>query len=249
VASLSIPDGMVAKSIPINRLASVSYALRPGDRVVVIASMQFIDMDADFQTKLPNSTALVYGSSISLGAEGGPPRLTSEVVEGGSVEGRTERSGELSDEQIYVIPSEAQRPRLATQIIIPSATVLHVGDFELEEAGVANVEVPDVVTPPPAEGEEVAPEPEVTPPDNITLIVTPQEAVNLTYLIDSGVDITLALRSAGDSTVIDTQTATIQYFLDDYSIPIPAKLPYGLAPRGDEVPEPGEGESAPAPAP
>ncbi len=41
-------------AIPINRLASVSYALRPGDRVVVIASMQFIDLDADFQTKLPN---------------------------------------------------------------------------------------------------------------------------------------------------------------------------------------------------
>ncbi|MCJ7733361.1 MAG: hypothetical protein MUP11_02335, partial [Anaerolineales bacterium] len=38
VASLSIPEGLVAKSIPINRLASVSYALRPGDRVIVIAS-------------------------------------------------------------------------------------------------------------------------------------------------------------------------------------------------------------------
>ena len=65
VASLSIPEGMVAKSIPINRLASVSYALRPGDRVVVIASLQFIDLDSDFQTMLPNSTALVYGSSIA----------------------------------------------------------------------------------------------------------------------------------------------------------------------------------------
>ena len=147
-----------------------------------------------------------------------------------------------------MIPSEAQRPRLATQIIIPSATVLHVGDFEIEESGVADVEVPEVVTPP-ADGGEVAPPPEETPPDNITLIVTPQEAVNLTYLIDSGVDITLALRSAGDSTVIDTQTATIQYFLDDYAIPIPAKLPYGLAPRVDEVSEPGGGGSAPAPAP
>ena len=236
VASLSIPEGMVAKTIPINRLASVSYALRPGDRVVVIASMQFIDLDADFQTKLPNSTALVYGSSISLGAEGGPPRLTSEVVPGEGSEGRTEQSGELTGETIYVIPSEAQRPRLATQIIIPSATVLHVGDFELEEAGVANVEAPPPVT---ADGEEAAPVQEETPPDNITLIVTPQEAVNLTYLIDSGVEITLALRSAGDSTVIDTETATIQYFLDDYSIPLPAKLPYGLAPRVDKVPVPG----------
>lgn len=245
VASLSIPEGMVAKTIPINRLASVSYALRPGDRVVVIASMQFIDLDADFQTKLPNSTALVYGSSIALGAEGGPPRLTSEIVPGEGPEGRTEQSGELTGESIYVIPSEVQRPRLATQIIIPSATVLHVGDFELEEAGVANVEAP----PPTTEGEEAAPVQEETPPDNITLIVTPQEAVNLTYLIDSGVEISLALRSAGDSTEIDTETATIQYFLDDYSIPLPAKLPYGLAPRVDKVPIPGVEEAQPAATP
>ena len=90
---------------------------------------------------------------------------------------------------------------------------------------------------------------EEKPPDNITLIVSPQEAVNLTYLIDSGVDISLALRSAGDSTVIDTETATIQYFLDDYSIPLPAKLPYGLAPRVDKVPEPGVTVGQPAPAP
>lgn len=248
VASLSIPDGMVAKSIPINRLASVSYALRPGDRVVVIASMQFIDLDADYQTKLPNATALVYGSSVSLGAEGGPPRLTAEVVEGGGPEGRAERSGELTDEKIYVIPSEAQRPRLVTQIIIPSATVLHVGDFEIEDPGVVDIEAPEVVAPP-VDGAEAAPPPEEPPPDNITLIVTPQEAVNLTYLVNSGVEISLALRSAGDSTVIDTQTATIQYFLDNYAIPLPAKLPYGLAPRVDRVPVAGESESAPQPAP
>mgnify|MGYP001082193542 CR=1 FL=1 len=248
VASLSIPDGLVAKSIPINRLASVSYALRPGDRVVVIASMQFIDLDADYQTKLPNSTALVYGSSISLGAEGGPPRLTTEVTGGGGDEGRVERSGDLDNENFYVVPSEAQRPRLVTQIIIPSATVLHVGDFEFEEEGVKDVEQADVVTPP-AEGEEAPPPPEVEPPDNITLILTPQEAVNLTYLINSGVDISLALRSAGDSTVIDTQTATIQYFLDNYAIPLPAKLPYGLAPRVDKVPVPGENPQAPQAAP
>ncbi len=71
----------------------------------------------------------------------------------------------------------------------------------------------------------------------------------MTYLIDSGVEISLALRSAGDSTVIDTETATLQYFLDDYSIPLPGKLPYGLAPRVDQVPEPGESDDQPAPSP
>ena len=247
VASLSIPEGMVAKTIPINRLASVSYALRPGDRVVVIASMQFIDLDPEFQSILPNNTAVVLGSSISLGADSGPPRLTSEIGTEGGAEGRAERDGELTEEKIYVVPSEPQRPRLATQIIIPSAVVLQVGDFDFEEEGIAAIgEVQPVA--PPVDG-EAAPVVEEEPPDNITLIVSPQEAVNLTYLIDSGVDISLALRSAGDSTVIDTETATIQYFLDDYSIPLPAKLPYGLAPRVDTIPEPGVTVGQPAPAP
>ena len=253
VASLSIPDGMVAKSIPIDRLASVSYALRPGDRVVVIASMQFIDLDSDFQTELPNQSALIVAPQIGLtNAESGPGGLVAhtEVMDHYSVIGRVEpvEGGNNLGEDIYIIPSEAQRPRLVTQIIIPSATVLHVGDFEFEEDGVVDVAAPEVVAPP-VDGEEAPPPPEATPPDNITLIVTPQEAVNLTYLIGSGVDISLALRSAGDNTVIDTQTASLQYFLDDYAIPLPSKLPYGLAPRVDEVPNPDAQGSAPAPAP
>jgi len=252
VASLSIPEGMVAKSIPISRLASVSYALRPGDRVVVIASMQFIDIDSEFQTKLPNQSALLVAPQILMsGAESGPASIAahSEWRDYYAPAGRTDtvEGGEAGGDDIYIIPSEIQRPRLVTQIIIPSATVLQIGDFEYEEPGVADVEAPEAVTPP-EDGQEAPAPVEESPPDNITLIVTPQEAVNLTYLIDSGVDISLALRSAGDSTVIDTQTATLQYFLDDYSIPLPAKLPYGLAPRVDKVPEPGVVENAPQPA-
>ena len=249
VASLSIPEGMVAKTIPINRLASVSYALRPGDRVVVIASMQFIDLDADFQTALPNQSVSVVGASIGLSADGTTSGATAHTVllPDYALYGRTEDFNGLPGERIHINPSELQRPRLATQIIIPSATVLHVGDFAFEEKGVPMADVTEPAAPP-ADG-EAAPVVKESPPDNITLIVTPQEAVNLTYLIASGVDISLALRSAGDSTVIDTKTATMQYFLDDYSIPLPGKLPYGLAPRVDQVPEPGISNDAPAPTP
>lgn len=249
VASLSIPEGMVAKTIPINRLASVSYALRPGDRVVVIASMQFIDLDADFQTVLPNQSVLVAGSSIGPSSDGGPTGVSAHTVltPEYTFYGRTEDFNGIPGESIHIIPSENQRPRLATQIIIPSATVLHVGDFAFEEEGLPLADIPEPAAPP-VDG-EAPPVEEESPPDNITLIVTPQEAVNLTYLIDSGVEISLALRSAGDSTVIDTDTATLQYFLDDYSIPLPGKLPYGLAPRVDQVPEPGGSNDEPSPSP
>ena len=247
VAALSIPEGMVAKAIPISRLASISYALRPGDRVVVIASMQFIDLDADFQTRLPNQTALLIGTSIMLGADSGTNALAAHATleDYYTYDGRIDELDGIQEEKVYVIPSESQRPRLATQIIIPSATVLHVGNFSFSDGSLGAGELPaPEPTPIAAEGEIVAPAVE-EPPDNITLIVSPQEAVNLTYLIDSGVEISLALRSAGDSTVIDTKTVTMQFFLDDYSIPLPGKLPYGLAPRVDEVPNSGNstGES------
>jgi len=40
---------------------------------------------------------------------------------------------------------------------------------------------------------------------------------------------------------------TIQTFLNDYSIPLPAKLPYGLAPRVDDVLGIESGEAGPQP--
>lgn len=226
VAALSIPEGMVAKSIPISKLASVSYALRPGDRVIVIASMNFVDLDPDFQTLLPNQSAVVLGSLAVPGAEGGAARLTSEITssESGSPVGKTFTDEELPEETFYEIPSETQRPRLAAQTIIPSAIVLKVGDFDFDDSSASQAPTP---TPVP-EGEEAPPPPAAKAPDNITLIVTPQEAVTLTYLLDSGVDLSLALRSAGDSTVIDTSTTTLQFFLDEYAIPLPAKLPYAV---------------------
>jgi len=48
LAALSIPRGMVAISIPINRLSSVSFAPRPGDHVNVIATLLMVDLDTDY---------------------------------------------------------------------------------------------------------------------------------------------------------------------------------------------------------
>lgn len=255
VASLSIPQGMVAKSIPTDRLSSVAYSLRAGDKVVVIASMPFVDLDSEFQTILPNSTGLVFGTGFTGGeGEAAGSRISLEVTggEGAAPQGRAEEVDEFDDEPVYVIPSEAQRPRLATQIIIPAATVLKVGDFAYPEEEAAQQAAAAAPTPTPGAGEQPAegapaPAPEIKPPDIITLIVSPQEAVNITYLLDSGVKLDLALRSAGDSTAVDTKTMTIQTFLNDYSIPLPAKLPYGLAPRVDDVLEIESEEAGPQP--
>jgi len=63
-------------------------------------------------------------------------------------------------------------------------------------------------------------------PDLITVIVTPQDAVALTYLMYSGTKFTLTLRAPDDTTRVETEAATLQYLLSQYAIPVPAKLPY-----------------------
>jgi Flp pilus assembly protein CpaB len=58
----------------------------------------------------------------------------------------------------------------------------------------------------------------------ITLIVSPQDAVTLTYLRYSGAKMNLALRGVNDQTRVQTESATLQFLLSQYGITIPAKL-------------------------
>ena len=74
------------------------------------------------------------------------------------------------------------------------------------------------------------PTPMPAPPDVITLIVSPQDAVTLNYLIYGGAQLTLALRNPRDTNTAGTEAVTLSYLLDQYSIPIPVKLPYGFQP-------------------
>jgi Flp pilus assembly protein CpaB len=215
VAALSIPRGMVAVSIPISRLSSVSYAPRPGDHVNVIVSVLFVDLDTDFQTLLPNRNTGVFtpgsGEGSVSGATGGTTgegeatsgsgssslSFTSEnvvAVSASGVVGKTFTDPVLG-QTFYYVPSEArQRPRLASQNLLQ-----------------------DVVTP-------------EAGPDVITLIVTPQDAISLNYLIYSGAELTLALRSAEDDSRVETEAVTLQYLMEQYNISVPARLPNGMEP-------------------
>jgi pilus assembly protein CpaB len=230
LAALRIKKGMVAIPIPVDRLSSVAYALRPGDHVSVIGSFRVVDVDTEFQSLLPNNVGGVI--STGFAGEDQPPWLTIQVespFQFTSV-GRTELDP-LLNELVYVMPMEIQRPRVVTQIMIQDAIILRYGEFSYEDLRPQELA--------PAEGEEgqeqgepaaeVA-QPEHKPPDIVTLIVSPQEAVELEYLMRNEVDITLVLRSAGDTDPSDTEAVTFQYMLETYNIPVPAKLPYGFNP-------------------
>ncbi len=227
-AARVIPPGLTAISIPISRLSSVAYAIRDGDRVNVIVTTNFLDVDSNFQTGLPNFTAQVTGTGFLPDAL---PVLSGLITSGGvvSTQGRAEIDPTLG-QAIYVVPSELQRPRLVTQMILQDIQVLHVGNFLLASDEAAAQQ---------AQGQQPTPTPTPGPggatvtttgtePDIITLIVTPQDAVTLTYLLYSGSRLNLVLRSPDDPSRVETEAATLQYLLSQYAIPVPAKLPYAI---------------------
>lgn len=232
VSSKVILPGQVAISIPAKRIDMVGYAIKDGDYVDVIATTLFVDLDPNFQSKLPN----VFGQVVNIGIQ---PEASTLVVLGmnnGAGDGQPPRSAGRAEldptlnQVIYFIPSEAQRPRLVSQMILQDIQVLHVGEFSLA----ANEAQP---TPDPSQG-QAAPTaaPVVAEPDIITLIVSPQDAVSLTYLQYSGTKLSFVLRAPDDRSRAETEAATLQYILSQYNIPIPAKLPYGMEPSVPELP-------------
>lgn len=216
----------VAVSIPLDPtgVGQVAYGIQPGDFVDVILSFLYIDVDPTFQTRMPNNVSLIT-------------RLeTGELSIGAPRQGRAEAST-LSPEGVLLSPSEAsQRPRLVTQRTVTNAWVVRVGYFPPGGNIVGATPTPQVIetAPPPGEGgaQQATPEPTATPfiPRIITLAVTPQDALVLTWAVDSQIPITLALRAAGDNTVVPTDPVALDYMIRTYNAQPPVALEFALEP-------------------
>jgi len=205
--ALHIPPDKVAYALPVARYSSIAWALRPGDHVDVILSLLLVDLDEEFQSILPNQMRCVSPSEEE-GCQGGP-------------EGRLEVLP--NSWLVNMSASEGQRPRLVTQLTIQDAVVLHVGDWPVEEVQ------------PPAGGEQPEEEGQPAPPpraevEPLTLIVTRQDAMVLDHALAAGARINLLLRPAGDTGLVTTDSVTLQYIMDRFSIELPPKLPYGVTP-------------------
>ena len=253
--ALNIPPGMVAVSIPVNRIANVAYALRPGDHVNVITTMMFVDVDTDFQSILPNFTGIAI-SSGPPDPEAGQLPLTvgiSSLSQGGVIDPETGKPAPPSvlspgiygkvvidpvlGQAVYVVPSEAQRPRYVSNMLLQDAVVLQVGNFPLPGE---EVQPQATVTPTPEAQQQEGEAPAgPVPPDVVTLIVRPQDAVTLNYVLAAqnklAATLSLALRAANDTSRENVLPVTLQFLLEQYQIPVPARLPYSLNPRIDNV--------------
>jgi hypothetical protein len=110
-----------------------------------------------------------------------------------------------------------------------------MGGFQ-QEKQVAAAAAAGQPTPTPVPGAEVT-----TDPTEVTLIVTPQDAVTINYLLlaggpnGAGIRLNLVLRSAGDTQPVKTESVTLQFIMDQYTIPLPSKMPYGIEPRIDSL--------------
>jgi len=231
-----ISPGMTAISVPVSRLSSVSYGVADGAHVNVIACFLFVDIDSGFQSKLPNRTAFVSQSGFKPEEA---PSLSASVSAGettesaGAAQGRVELDPTFQ-QPIYVVPSEDQRPRPVCQTIFQDVTVLRLGDFPVN--GATATTNTDEEEAPPAPGEEAQGTTEA--PDVVSLIVSPQDATSLTYMLYGGAKLTLTLRGANDTSRVETEAATLQFLLSQYAITVPAKLPYSVEPRIDVLTDP-----------
>lgn len=233
-ASLAIPPGYTAISIPLDRLSGVAYALRDGDVVDVLISLLMVDVDPDFQSVLPNFTTVLNAPG---GTEEFPsPSITGAAAQLESAEGLQIPLGKVIQEEetgtlFHVIPSGDQRPRAVTQRLVDSAQVLHVGTFALEGENLAPVVQGDQAQAdqPPQDGTQPVAT-SITPPDIITLIVTPQDALALNWAIKVGADFTLTLRAPNDTEPTETTSVTLQYLIENYDVTVPSRLPYALEP-------------------
>lgn len=241
-AGALLPQGRRLVAVPIDRLTSVGYALQPGDRVDIIISFLFVDIDPEFQSLTPNGISLLSVTVDELGSR----TITPVLAYAGRIENRT-FPPPLGAVGSITVPQENQRPRLVTQMTIQDALVLHVGTFPADgrlfnrptpqpvATQVAEVQ-PTAAGPanaPAAAGAGTTPVAATStpvPPDIVAIAVSPQEAVVLSYFIESRIPITFALRPANEIGIQNVSQVNLEYILNQYRISLPRRLDYSVEP-------------------
>jgi pilus assembly protein CpaB len=219
-----IPAGMTAISIPSSRLSLVSYGVNDGAHINLNACFLFVDVDPSFQSITPDNTATLTATGFPQNAL---PILSLGVGGTGGAQGRLELDPSLQ-QPFYLVPSEGQRPRAVCQTILQDVVVMKLGNFPLSTTNTQAAQ----------QQNQQQQQGAIPAPDIVTLIVSPQDAVTLTYMIYTNAQLVMSLRNPSDQSRLATEAATLQFLLSQYNIPVPAKLPYALQPRIDALSAP-----------
>lgn len=214
--SLIINPNKVAIAVPISRLSSVAYGIRANDHIMIMATLMFIDIDPGLQSDLPNDMLLVH---INNDNEIGFQKVTG---------GRIFKEEPLSNTLLatFYVPTEKQRGRMTSVILVQDARVLNVGN--------ANASTSTLLSQPTQQAKgEATPVVTKQNPDIVIIEVSPEEALAINFTLRLNGDITYAIRSAGDTTIFNVPSLDIQRMMEDFNIVLPAKLSYGTNPRVD----------------
>lgn len=243
--SLYVDQGRVAVAFPINRLSGAAYAMRPGDLVDVFMSLTLVEVDEEFQTALQNYEERVFEPDLLEGRSFLFPETLQgrlEVIPGLNIVG-------------LIGPSSGQKqiPRQVTQLTLQQVQVVWMGNWLDPINGYAPEFASDAImsatpTPVPVDGQaDGQPAPGPTPtkqrpedrPDVVILSMTAQDALALKYALETGIDISLVLRSQGDSSVFITTSVSLPQIVEQGVLTIPEPNPFSLEPRIELVPTPG----------
>jgi len=212
-ASFRVPTGRAAVAYPISRQSSVSYAVQAGDYVDILVTAFFVDVDEEFQSRLPNKINFFFPEFDAETGEQTGVKLSQSFEEG-------RFAVTAGDLPAAVGPSEPQVPRRVAQLTVQAAKVIRVGPW---------IEPPP--PPPPEDQEGEAPTPTPRLPNVVTLAVTPQDALVLLWLRQSGIYSEMALRAAGEENADHlTEAVTLQYMLTRFNIAVPPKIEFIMAP-------------------
>jgi hypothetical protein len=139
--------------------------------------------------------------------------------------------------EVIISPRESQRPRMVTQRTVQDALVVHVGNFPVNGKLFGKVPTPTPIPTPDKDAKSsssksTAPKATAVPPrpDIITLAVSPQDAVVLTWMMEARLPITFALRSATSTSQAPTDAVDLQYITETFRIDIPGKFDYSIEP-------------------
>jgi pilus assembly protein CpaB len=120
-----------------------------------------------------------------------------------------------------------QRPRLAAQLTLQNIKILGVGRWAYQPQPTAQPQQA-------AGGQQV----QTQPPQYVTLMVTPQDALVLKLAREHGASIDLAVRAQDDAQQFTTQQVTLDYILARFGVSLPAKQPYSIESAQSAGPQP-----------
>lgn len=208
-----IPPGFEAMAIPMDRLSGVAYGLAEGDTIDIMFSMNFFELDEQFQTLLPNAAAFFLtneeGDRTIIVVD---PFGRFEVLDNGDT--------------ALLSPSSSPQP-IPVSFIIQNAKVIQVGAWEPPGLPAQPTTTPDPsqVTPTP-EGVEVTLTPTPRVPDVLVIALPPQQLLLLKYAIEHNADVDFALRGINDGQLYQVTNVDLVYLLERFGLAIPPDFNY-----------------------